>query len=63
MRRSPQSTAFGRHDLVVNLQGDLPTLDPAAIGAVLEPLSDPEVDIATIAAAIREETSGPTPMW
>jgi 3-deoxy-manno-octulosonate cytidylyltransferase (CMP-KDO synthetase) len=44
-----------RHDLVVNLQGDLPTLDPAAIGAVLEPLSDPEVDIATIAAAIREE--------
>jgi 3-deoxy-manno-octulosonate cytidylyltransferase (CMP-KDO synthetase) len=44
-----------RHTIVINLQGDLPTLDPAAIGAVLEPLSDPEVDIATIAAVIREE--------
>jgi 3-deoxy-manno-octulosonate cytidylyltransferase (CMP-KDO synthetase) len=44
-----------RHGLVVNLQGDLPTLDPAAIRAVLEPLSEPEADIATIAAAIRVE--------
>ena len=45
----------GRHDAVVNLQGDLPTLDPALIRAVLEPLADPAVEIATIAAAIREE--------
>jgi 3-deoxy-manno-octulosonate cytidylyltransferase (CMP-KDO synthetase) len=44
-----------RHGLVVNLQGDLPTLDPAAIRAVLAPLADPEIDIATIAATIREE--------
>ncbi|HXV25745.1 MAG TPA: 3-deoxy-manno-octulosonate cytidylyltransferase [Alphaproteobacteria bacterium] len=44
-----------QHELVVNLQGDLPTLDPALIGAVLEPLSDPAVDIATIAAVIVEE--------
>jgi 3-deoxy-manno-octulosonate cytidylyltransferase (CMP-KDO synthetase) len=44
-----------RHGLVVNLQGDLPTLDPAAIAAVLEPLSNPEVDIATLAAVIRIE--------
>jgi 3-deoxy-manno-octulosonate cytidylyltransferase (CMP-KDO synthetase) len=44
-----------RHGLVVNLQGDLPTLDPAAIAAVLQPLDDPEVDIATLAAAIRVE--------
>ncbi len=44
-----------RHDVVINLQGDLPTLDPALIKAVLEPLEDPEVDIATIAAVIREE--------
>ncbi|HVG82514.1 MAG TPA: 3-deoxy-manno-octulosonate cytidylyltransferase [Methylomirabilota bacterium] len=43
------------HATVINLQGDLPTLDPAAIAAVLEPLADPEVDIATIAAAIRLE--------
>ena len=44
-----------RHDLVVNLQGDLPTLDPELITAVLHPLEDPAVDIATIAAAIRIE--------
>ncbi len=44
-----------RHDLVVNLQGDLPTLDPELITAVLHPLGDPAVDIATIAAAIRIE--------
>jgi 3-deoxy-manno-octulosonate cytidylyltransferase (CMP-KDO synthetase) len=44
-----------RHDLVVNLQGDLPTLDPELITAVLPPLEDPAVDIATIAAAIRIE--------
>jgi 3-deoxy-manno-octulosonate cytidylyltransferase (CMP-KDO synthetase) len=45
-----------RHDMVVNLQGDLPTLDPALIGAVLMPLADPAVDIATVAAVIREES-------
>jgi 3-deoxy-manno-octulosonate cytidylyltransferase (CMP-KDO synthetase) len=36
---------------VVNLQGDLPTMDPAAIRACLGPLADPAVDIATLAAA------------
>ncbi len=40
------------HDLIVNVQGDLPTLEPAAIRAVLEPMADPEVDIGTIAAEI-----------
>jgi 3-deoxy-manno-octulosonate cytidylyltransferase (CMP-KDO synthetase) len=44
-----------RHDLVVNLQGDLPTLDPELITAVLRPLEDPAADIATITAAIRIE--------
>src|SRR5689334_15781701 len=29
----------GRHDIIVNLQGDLPTLDPALITAVLQPLA------------------------
>jgi 3-deoxy-manno-octulosonate cytidylyltransferase (CMP-KDO synthetase) len=41
-----------RHDVVVNLQGDLPTLDPVAIRRVLDPLSDDEVDIATLAVKI-----------
>lgn len=46
----------GRHDIVVNLQGDLPALDPKAIRASLEPLmADPGVDIATLAAEIVEE--------
>jgi 3-deoxy-manno-octulosonate cytidylyltransferase (CMP-KDO synthetase) len=44
----------GDFDAVINLQGDLPALDPAAIRAVLKPLSDPAVDIATLAAAIVE---------
>ena len=47
-----QIDAVGRAKVVVNLQGDLPTLSPAALAAVLTPLSDPAVDIATIAAEI-----------
>ncbi|HEY1311158.1 MAG TPA: 3-deoxy-manno-octulosonate cytidylyltransferase [Pseudolabrys sp.] len=39
---------------VVNVQGDLPTIDPADIRAALGPLSDPQVDIATIAAVITD---------
>jgi 3-deoxy-manno-octulosonate cytidylyltransferase (CMP-KDO synthetase) len=42
-----------RHvDIVVNVQGDLPTIDPTDIRAALGPLSDPAVDIATLAAVI-----------
>ncbi|HLB80711.1 MAG TPA: 3-deoxy-manno-octulosonate cytidylyltransferase [Dongiaceae bacterium] len=44
----------GAHDAVVNLQGDLPTIDPAAIRAVLAPLANPEVDIATVAAVVTD---------
>lgn len=45
----------GRHDVVVNLQGDVPTLDPAALRAVLEPLAaDPGVDIATLVCPIAD---------
>lgn len=40
---------------VVNVQGDLPTIDPNHIKAALGPLSDPAVDIATLAAIIRDE--------
>lgn len=41
-----------RHDLIVNVQGDLPTLEPSAIRAVLEPMAEPQVDVGTIAAEI-----------
>lgn len=46
----------GAHDIIINLQGDLPTIDPAMIRAVAAPLADQTVDIATLAAQIvREE--------
>ncbi|PPC99221.1 MAG: 3-deoxy-manno-octulosonate cytidylyltransferase [Hyphomicrobium sp.] len=40
--------------VIVNLQGDLPTLDPILITACLAPLDDPATDIATLAAVINE---------
>lgn len=45
----------GRHDVVVNVQGDLPTIDPATIRAVLEPMADAAVDLATLVARITRE--------
>jgi 3-deoxy-manno-octulosonate cytidylyltransferase (CMP-KDO synthetase) len=50
-----------RAQTVVNVQGDLPTLDPAALRAALVPLADSAVAIATLAAEIRrpEERSNP----
>ena len=51
----------GRAKIVVNVQGDLPTLDPADLAAALAPLGDPAVDIATLAAEIKhpEERTNP----
>lgn len=51
----------GNHDIVVNVQGDLPTIDPAIIGSAILPLTDPEVDIATLCAEITraEEADDP----
>jgi 3-deoxy-manno-octulosonate cytidylyltransferase (CMP-KDO synthetase) len=40
-------------DIVVNLQGDVPTLEPRDLARALEPLRDATVDIATLAAEIR----------
>jgi 3-deoxy-manno-octulosonate cytidylyltransferase (CMP-KDO synthetase) len=42
----------GRCGIVVNVQGDLPTLEPRHIGAAIAPLADTAVDIATLAAEI-----------
>ena len=51
----------GRHDVVVNVQGDLPTIEAAAVRAAAALLDDPQVDIATLAAPIVriEERSDP----
>lgn len=51
----------GSYDTILNLQGDLPTLDPASIKACLEPLSDPDVDLATLVAVIRKEEEKTNP--
>ena len=50
-----------RVGIVVNVQGDLPTLEPADLAAALKPLDDPAVDIATLAAEIKtpEERGNP----
>lgn len=45
----------GRHDVVVNVQGDFPTIDYRSIEAVVAPLVDPAVDIATLAFEITRE--------
>ena len=49
----------GKHDAVVNLQGDLPALDPAQIRAVLAAL--PGADIATLAAPITDPAERDNP--
>lgn len=40
----------GRHDAIINLQGDLPLIDPAAIAAVLDALARSGADLATLVA-------------
>jgi 3-deoxy-manno-octulosonate cytidylyltransferase (CMP-KDO synthetase) len=44
----------GRAEIIVNLQGDLPTLAAPDIAAALFPLADAAVDIATLAAEITD---------
>ena len=50
-----------RAKIVVNLQGDEPTLDPNAVKAALAPLADDGVDIATLAAEIKGENERSDP--
>ena len=50
-----------RFSTVVNVQGDLPTIDPAAIRASVAPLADAPVDIATLAAVITREEERTSP--
>jgi 3-deoxy-manno-octulosonate cytidylyltransferase (CMP-KDO synthetase) len=49
----------GRHDVVVNLQGDLPALEPENIRAVVAALGG--ADIATLAAEITDPTERDNP--
>jgi 3-deoxy-manno-octulosonate cytidylyltransferase (CMP-KDO synthetase) len=54
-----QFDAEARHDVVVNLQGDLPALEPADIRAVVAAL--PGSDIATLAAEITDPAERDNP--
>jgi 3-deoxy-manno-octulosonate cytidylyltransferase (CMP-KDO synthetase) len=51
----------GKAETVVNLQGDLPTVEPATIRAALAPLADPSVDIATLGVEIDREDEKTNP--
>ncbi|CCV03277.1 3-deoxy-manno-octulosonate cytidylyltransferase [Mesorhizobium metallidurans STM 2683] len=48
-------------ETIVNVQGDLPTIDPDTINAALKPFDDPTVDIATLGVEIvrDEEKTNP----
>jgi 3-deoxy-manno-octulosonate cytidylyltransferase (CMP-KDO synthetase) len=46
-----------KYDAVINVQGDLPLLDPPAIRVAVAGLDDPETDIATLAAMIEDEAA------
>jgi 3-deoxy-manno-octulosonate cytidylyltransferase (CMP-KDO synthetase) len=50
-----------RAGIVVNLQGDMPTVEPGAIRAALELLADRGIDIATTAAEIRDPAARSNP--
>ena len=45
----------GKYDAVINVQGDMPTLNPGVIAQSLALLSDPVTDIGTLAAVITDE--------
>jgi 3-deoxy-manno-octulosonate cytidylyltransferase (CMP-KDO synthetase) len=51
----------GKYDVVVNVQGDLPTLDPRIVADALLPLADPSVDISTLVAEIKIEEERTNP--
>lgn len=50
----------GEHDVVVNLQGDVPTVSAEQIRAAIRPLRDPPIDIGTVVAPIASFTEANT---
>jgi 3-deoxy-manno-octulosonate cytidylyltransferase (CMP-KDO synthetase) len=51
----------GKVETIVNVQGDLPTIDPAIIGAALRPFAEPSVDIATLGVEIADAAEKTNP--
>jgi len=44
----------GKYDAIINLQGDLPALDPAAVCDAADALAETDADIATLVAEIKD---------
>lgn len=51
----------GRARYVINVQGDLPTIEPETVRAALAPLADETVDIATLTVEITDEEEKTAP--
>ena len=51
----------GKYDIIINLQGDMPMIDPALLQKVLEPLKNPLVDIATLVTPIKDAAAKANP--
>lgn len=51
----------GKHDSIINVQGDLPTIDPQLIRRAFELLANHETDIGTLAAIITKDAEKTNP--
>lgn len=51
----------GYHDVIVNMQGDLPTLDSRVLEVVLTVLAKPAVDISTVVAPLTDPCEATDP--
>lgn len=49
------------YEVIINLQGDLPTFEPKLLHDLLKPLQNPAVDIATLAAEITRDEEHENP--
>ncbi|CDN92120.1 3-deoxy-manno-octulosonate cytidylyltransferase [Agrobacterium tumefaciens] len=52
---------YGKAEYVINVQGDLPTIEAETIRASLRPLENPAVDIATLTVEITDEEEKTNP--
>jgi 3-deoxy-manno-octulosonate cytidylyltransferase (CMP-KDO synthetase) len=51
----------GTHDIIVNIQGDLPSIDPLSVATSILPLADNAVDMTTICAIITRDEERTNP--
>ena len=56
-----KSDPDGHAEIIINVQGDLPTIDPETIRAALRPLENASTDIATLTTEIGDEDEKTNP--